>query len=680
MEILELDSDLAPVGTTVIHLAVNSGNVEGLRSLLDRDLSLINRIDCYNNTPLAVALNNNRLQAAQVLIQSGANLNAKYEKDGQRTLAQTIIDTPSFYPLLKSVIGSNATFNCDLSSIIPILAYSGEADMLEVVLSTYKVRVDWKDHLQCTALHYASHRGFTKVVKVLLEHTATISIKNSSSSTALHLACSAGHLDIVTTILEADTSTESTKSLLNAKNVAGNTPVTCALSRTHFELVQYLLTTCRECLDLDQLLPDGHTLAGLIFYLRYFSGSNLIKVPFRSSLPCLSSEEAQWLLHDSVHVNDTDAVRAAVDQGASVECLDYMHQTPLIVAAKIGSVEMCKCLVGCGADPSVVDVSGKTALIHAIEHGKHKVVDYFLSQNSLHPLDPHSLATPLCTPAMVAVLVSHFEKNNVTFGSDWLAWLALAVPIAPKDVFSALVSAIAPNDWIQQMLVAKPAKADTGISTSKFSRVAKHPVLPAYIQEERVDESLKPQPKLVRSFSQPRKWYFTRPPPSTRMKWTIKCLPRPKKPPSSLRKKGKPFGLCKSRITHSSMIHEAALNNVDVLQFILASCEEAELQEKVLLLRDETGRTALELVLPQFDLISDAVSSLQLSAVAGLDEYLRQEFTLPESVLFEEALIHYLCVGGFELHTCYFAFCDNRSVHVRVCVGLWLQTSSPTQY
>ena len=57
--------------------------------------------------------------------------------------------------------------------------------------------------------------------------------------------------------------------------------------------------------------------------------------------------------------------------------------------------------------------------------------------------------------------------------------------------------------------------------------------------------------------------------------------------------------------------------------------------------------TALELLLPQFDLISDAVSWLGLSDVSELDQYLNEAFPLPESLLFEEALVQYLCTGEY---------------------------------
>lgn len=644
MEVSELEKELLPLGTTALHIAVNSGQTEGLRCLLDQDHSLIDHTDYYGNTPLATALKNSRLKAAEVLIQCGASLDAQFGGD---TIAQALVHTPNFHPLLSVVFQSNTILHCDPSSILPVLAYEGESGTLEAVLKTHKVKIDYRDSIKCTALHYASQRGFSKVARILLNHSANVTVKNASGSTALHMACSAGHIDVVVAILEAGSDLENVKCLLNARNISGNTPVTCALRNTHFEIVRYIFEKHREYLNLETVVASGHTLSGLCFYLKYFSPmSHIIKSKVRASIPCLSLEEGHWLVHESVYVNDTLALREAVAHGASVECLDFMQQTPLILAAKLGSVDMCKCLIEQGADPRTADKSGKTALVHAIERGKHKVVAYFLSQFSLSDFDPCILSGPICSSAMLAELVSHFNTSQIK-PRNWSAWLALAVASATQDMFASLVNVIAPSDWIQQLISNRSAENE-GTTTSKV-HVAKHPVLPAYIQEMTVGESSKPQPKLIRSFSQPRKWYFAKTPPSTLTQWTFKHLPRPKKTPSSLREKGAIFNQCRARVTathtHSSVIHEAALHNVDVLRFILARCEEPSFQEKVLLSQDDIGRTALELVLPQFGLISDAVSSLQLSEVSGLDEFLKHKFTLPVSLLFEEALVQYLCAG-----------------------------------
>lgn len=669
MEILDLDKELMPVETTAIHIAVNSGQVQGLVSLLDRDCSLIDHRNRYGYTPLGTALHNGRLEAARILIQYGASLDVEYGENTQCTLAQVLVKTPGFYPLLQLVLESNASFQCDVSSLLPALAYEGDANQLEALLHAGRVQIDCRDYLRCTALHYASCKGFLEVVKVLLTYGATVTLTNSSGSTALHLACSAGHLDTIVAILEVNTEPEKTNTLLNMKNIAGHTPITCALSNKHFEVAQYILETHLEHVDLSQLCFNGHTLAGFCFYVRFFAEPSLIKAPFRSSLPCLSSEEADWLLHESVSRGDTGVLRAAVAQGANVECLDYMQQTPLILAAKLGLVQICECLIELGADPHRVDVSGKTPLVYAFSHGKHEVVSYFLSQFSLAELDHISLTRLSCSPAMLAVLVAYFENNKLDhFPNAWLAWLALIAPTAPKHLFSALVNAIAPHDWIHQMLTTSSSSASYNSILLPSQKVSKHPTLPTYIQEEIVGKPPKPRHKLIRSLSQPRKWCFARSPPTTTMQWAFKHFPRPKRSHFFRGVKRKPFSMNDARAKQKSpsVIHEAALHNFDFLKFIVSSCEDAELQEKVLLSKDAFGRTALELVLPQFTTVLEAFTALELREFTGFDQYLREKYTLPESLLFEEALVHYLCVGEFSVCICLHVYGVGSWLHILI--------------
>ena len=655
MEILELDRELWPVGTTPVHIAINSGQTDGLLALLGRDSSSIDTPDQYGRTPLVLALQNGRLDAAQILIQRGARLDVRFGESG-KNISTVLVTSATYRSLVRSLVETNIALPCDLSSVLPTAAYEGNADLIEKVISRYKCNVDYRDRLGCTALHYASQKGFSDIVKLLLMYRASMTITTSWRSTALHLACTAGHLAVAATLLEADLSPESIRSLINTKNAGGLTPLVCALTNGHFELVLYILKTHSKHVDIEQVAFGGHLLPGLSFFLRFLAQPSPVPAPYRSVLPCLSPGEALWMLHESVCANDTEAICSALAQGATTECLDFMQQTPLILAARLGHVEACKSLILSGADPSLGGWSGKTALKHAIDHNRDEVVAYLLSRASV---DPSSLTGPLSAPVL-AVIVSHLESSSrAPRPSDWLAWLALATPTASKQLFSSLVSAAAPPDWIHQILatLSDPCSTHTSESatTTVSRRVAKLCTLPVYVQEA-VEPPLPPKPKLVRSFSQPRKWFFTRPPPSTSIQWTLKHLPQPKKVPPALKSKGRPFihNNVRAKVLPSSVIHEAALHNIEVLSFILSACDDSELQAKVLLSRDEMGRTALELALPHFTTISEAVEFLHLTECTALDTFLNEQYPLPDAVLFEEALVHYLCLGEFSTLT---SFC-----------------------
>ena len=106
MEILELDKELWPVGTTPVHIAINSGQTDGLLALLDRDSSSMDTPDQYGRTPLVLALQNGRLHAAQILIQRGARLNLRFGDSG-KDISAVLATSPTYRPLVRSLLETN---------------------------------------------------------------------------------------------------------------------------------------------------------------------------------------------------------------------------------------------------------------------------------------------------------------------------------------------------------------------------------------------------------------------------------------------------------------------------------------------------------------------------------------------------------------------------------------------
>lgn len=51
-------------------------------------------------------------------------------------------------------------------------------------------------------MHFASNKGHTEIVKLLLEHNSDSNVINSNSNSALHFASALGHTEIVTLLLD----------------------------------------------------------------------------------------------------------------------------------------------------------------------------------------------------------------------------------------------------------------------------------------------------------------------------------------------------------------------------------------------------------------------------------------------------------------------------------------------
>ena len=79
---------------------------------------------------------------------------------------------------------------------------------------------------------------------------------------------------------------------------------------------------------------------------------------------------------DAAYKGNADKVRALLDQGTDINQRTHLRkQTALMKAAQKGRIEVVKLLLERGADKSLVDSFGRTALIIAAENGRHDIAE-----------------------------------------------------------------------------------------------------------------------------------------------------------------------------------------------------------------------------------------------------------------------------------------------------------------
>ena len=643
MELLELDSELLPVGSSLLHLAANNEDAGPLRELLERDPSHIDGLDRHNRTPLVVALHNGRVNAARTLIEFGASLEVPFEKDGQTILQVLSGSATAFQPLIESIVEHDVSIPFAPSALLPIAAFEGEADTLEKLLSRYEVDVDYKDSLQRTALHYVCQSGNMHCIDLLLQYRASKSVTDSRESTPLHLACMAGHLEAVQALLEDRRSYEPHASTLNAQDAVGCTPIHAALYGKQFGVTLHLLVEFRADLDLALVDSNGYTVPSLLFSFRCSFG--VIPPLFEHLLPCLSREEATWLLHESVSRRNLDMVVFSVAQGAAVDCCDFMWQTPLLFASKLGSVEVCRHLVDEGAGLNVCDPGGKCPLQYTAEMGHLDVVSFFLSQPEIDPSPMYARYTHPLSPELLQLLLDFFQRNpSAPKPQNWLKWLTLAAPASSSNSFGHLVESICPSiSWIEALASGEVCSEDR--LTVVAHRLEKS-LLPIYTEIPGKD-CTKPHKTRTRG---PKKWKnrTTRKSPFlSTPKGFVTLSAKKKKVPKYIRSKfkGKPFTFLLKKPYQYSPLHVAVqCGNTDVTDFILSAAERQGVQSQLLQLRDDSGRTVSGLV------AGTSVPPLPPDLERRLNVRMEEHCPLPDGVTFEEALLHYLLVGEIVFH------------------------------
>lgn len=113
-----------------------------------------------------------------------------------------------------------------------IAAGTGSVEAVAPLLST--VNIDQGDPKGRTPLHFAATLGSARVVKLLLNKGANVSIPNHEGFTALISCAQQGHLVVCRMLVEAGADIE-------AANSQGSTPLYLAATRGHREIVETLI-------------------------------------------------------------------------------------------------------------------------------------------------------------------------------------------------------------------------------------------------------------------------------------------------------------------------------------------------------------------------------------------------------------------------------------------------------
>ena len=292
-------------GRTLLHVAADSGQKEVLQHLLDLVHPSVDVRDDDGNTPLHLAVLNNHVEVADLLLASGANSVIQNNKkvlpfhlalrDGESTdmivafckynvdhLARGFRNYTSLHVIaaqnnlkaLNILYEEAVSKQLDIKSIlqlqlqsvdrdgltpIHLAARKGSYDVLDFMIS--KViehglkpqeefgRLSEKDS---TPLHFAVESNSLEISRILLKYGASPTTTSGKQTPPIHLACSQNKLSMVEAMVE-----QCGNEILNCKNEQGQTPLHSSTSlMCGKELVSFLLSKGSL---LDAQDDNGHT-------------------------------------------------------------------------------------------------------------------------------------------------------------------------------------------------------------------------------------------------------------------------------------------------------------------------------------------------------------------------------------------------------------------------------------
>ena len=476
----EDDSSTTWTDWSPLHTAAFGNNV-GL--LLEHSSRVdVDTKDRVGRTPLQVAVENFRLDAISSLVELGASFEF-VEINGLRGVA--VFEHPHYFDLgvqLLPVVGPMS--RRFLLTAACHAAFTNQPEVLELVVQNRgfdgSICNDY-DPLGLAPVHYSVIGGSLECTSLLLSNGGrAISPSRPDFCLPFHYACSKGLVEIFNALLLAVPMSDS---VLNSQDAYGHTSFHLAVYNGCWDFLAsfpHLLSLC----DKDHKIIDskGHTLQGLLFKMRPF-----IPLENQANIPCLSSDEANWLLHSAVSDRDGTLAFFALSQKANPNCFDLMQQTPLIHAAKVGLAEICSVLLENGADQTIKDWSGQTPLHYAARNGHVEVVR-MLSQ--FPGTDWLCLSMDQCTPLDLAFYGGHLavaeeclltmtdHQHSSYETSTWMKTLSLAVSVATRSILQDMSTVLFPSDWVE-LLVASTSNC-FGKPLIGTHRQESHPKLRSY--------------------------------------------------------------------------------------------------------------------------------------------------------------------------------------------------------
>jgi len=177
-------------GNTPLHVAAEKGHVEIAKLLLEHGADP-NARDMYGATPLHLAAYWGRLDVAKLLLEHGADPNAKEKLGGETPLywAVSFDHTDIAKLLLKHGADPNnksKRYIEDGRAVLHLAVHTGDVDLMRLLLEK-GANPNVRDRYGYTPLHIAALRGFPQVVELLLKYGADPNARNADGKTPLDM-------------------------------------------------------------------------------------------------------------------------------------------------------------------------------------------------------------------------------------------------------------------------------------------------------------------------------------------------------------------------------------------------------------------------------------------------------------------------------------------------------------
>jgi ankyrin repeat protein len=420
----------------LLHNALNPSNIEQLQILIERKVSLETRNmdDC---TPLMTAALKGNIDAIELLLSKGANINAKCEYDNSLIFAiqnkhtniahllignnididNTIIDACKNIELsvVRHLIEKGADVNEHDDDEMTALNYMSEQDFTKLtkteqdaVLEIIKLLAlngadmeHMNEFTGYTPLMAAINNNNDKIVKLLIELGAEIDPDNEGEyETPLMLACDRNNFIIMWLLIMKGVDIDV------VANGQGNA-LNIAYNADNFACVDYLLSRGVNVNEQVYKILLEHYETILMLACAKKQELFVRKLLEHDVDMTLTNERGDSALVYAIYGNNPKIVKMLLDNGIDVNNVNDTHNTALHIVCNVDKPNkiIIKLLIDGNADVNIINSMGYTALTCACRSGSYDAVKLLLDKGCDVNHKAHNGDTPLTIAA---------QANNIS--------------------------------------------------------------------------------------------------------------------------------------------------------------------------------------------------------------------------------------------------------------------------
>lgn len=390
-----------------LYRAVKAGNIEDVRSLIAEGADMDGHDGGYNS-PLHVSIQEGHKQIAEVLMDSGADINARRGRGGRTPLHWAVIE--GYKDICELLIAKGADIDAgdDLGDTPLHHVFVSDSNGLAIaeLLISKGADVNAMSKYSGTPLHEAISFERGDIAEFLMDSGADVDATQSDGQTPLHVAVRWFRLDPNMAELLIERGADVT-----ARDRNGTTPLHLAVFDSSGRVPELLIGSGAEVNAKDK---NGTTPLHLA---AFYGHSEVIELLVAQGAEVNAGKiNGDTPLHEAAASGCEGAVRLLVANGADVSAKTVSGETPLILAAKGGHEEVVGFLVANGADVDSANRSGYPALHLAASGGRTEVAELLIANGAnINAVTPDGK-----TPLISAIVRGHWETVHllVAKGAD----------------------------------------------------------------------------------------------------------------------------------------------------------------------------------------------------------------------------------------------------------------------